>query len=65
METAIDALTHHRMVRPGKIEVVPCPAISEADPRYIIDAELCTECVEEGGSRCVPVCPVECIDALA
>jgi ferredoxin len=40
-----------------------CPrgAISEGDPHYTIDADKCTECVEEGTSLCVAVCPVECI----
>ena len=41
-----------------------CPneAISEGDDVYIIDWEMCTECVgwyEE--PQCVEVCPVECI----
>ncbi len=41
-----------------------CPnhAISQTDETYVIDPELCTECVgyfEE--SQCVSVCPVECI----
>jgi len=41
-----------------------CPnhAISQTDETYVIDPELCTECVgyfEE--SQCVRVCPVECI----
>ncbi len=40
-----------------------CPreAISEGEERYVIDEKKCTECVEEGGSKCVPVCPVDCI----
>jgi len=40
-----------------------CPrtAIHQGDPHYYIDAEACTECEEEGGSKCIPVCPVECI----
>ena len=41
-----------------------CPneAISEGPEIYVIDAQKCTECVghyEE--SRCVEVCPVDCI----
>jgi ferredoxin len=40
-----------------------CPndAISEGDPIYTIDPELCTEC--EGHfdePQCVAVCPVDC-----
>jgi ferredoxin len=40
-----------------------CPrgAISAGDPHYKIDPKLCTECVEEGGSQCASLCPVECI----
>ncbi len=41
-----------------------CPrgAISAGDPIYIIDAQKCTECAgEEGGPKCVAVCPVDCI----
>jgi ferredoxin len=36
-------------------------AIYEDDPHYMIDAEKCTECEEEGGSLCIKVCPVDCI----
>ncbi len=44
--------------------VPECPndAISEDDPIYIIDPNLCTECVgffEE--PQCIEVCPVDCI----
>jgi ferredoxin len=42
-----------------------CPqgAISEGDPVYVIDPDLCNECEDvEGGSQCVAVCPVECIE---
>ena len=28
---------------------------------FEIDADLCTECVEEGEPQCVPVCPGDCI----
>lgn len=41
-----------------------CPntAISEGDI-YVIDPEKCNECEGiEGGSRCVAICPVECIE---
>ena len=40
-----------------------CPqtAITEGDI-YVIDPEKCNECEGvEGGSRCVAVCPVDCI----
>lgn len=40
-----------------------CPreAIKEGDERYEIITDKCTECADEGGSQCVPVCPVDCI----
>ena len=40
-----------------------CPreAIAEGDERYVIDAAKCTECSDEGESKCIPVCPVDCI----
>jgi ferredoxin len=40
-----------------------CPrsAITEGDNIYIIDAEKCTECKDEGDSQCVLACPVDCI----
>jgi ferredoxin len=41
-----------------------CPqsAISEGDI-YVIDPATCNECEGiEGGSRCVAVCPVDCIE---
>ena len=46
------------------VEECPREAIHEADPHYVIDAAKCTECEEEGGSQCVPVCPVDCIVKL-
>ena len=41
-----------------------CPnqAISEGDPVYVINAEVCTECVGHfTESQCSSVCPVDCI----
>ena len=41
-----------------------CPneAISEGDDIYVIDPDLCTECVGHFDQpQCVEVCPVECI----
>lgn len=40
-----------------------CPneAISEAEDIYIIDPELCTECVgHHDEEQCAAVCPVDC-----
>ncbi len=40
-----------------------CPneAISEGDPTYVINADLCTECVGfHEKEACQAVCPVEC-----
>lgn len=40
-----------------------CPnkAISEGDPIYIINPDLCTECVGAVDSpQCASVCPVDC-----
>ena len=40
-----------------------CPneAISEGDDIYVIDPDLCTECVGfHGDEACQSVCPVEC-----
>ena len=44
------------------VDECPNEAISEGPEIYVIDAQKCTECVghyEE--SRCVEVCPVDCI----
>jgi len=44
--------------------VPECPneAISEGDPIYIIDPNLCTECVGFFDEpQCIEVCPVDCI----
>lgn len=41
-----------------------CPngAISQGEEIYVIDPDLCTECVGHfEKSQCVEVCPVECI----
>jgi ferredoxin len=41
-----------------------CPngAISQGDEIYVIDPDLCTECVGHYyTSQCVEVCPVDCI----
>lgn len=41
-----------------------CPngAISEGDDLYVIDPNLCTECVGFADApQCVDVCPVDCI----
>lgn len=43
-----------------------CPnhAITEGDPIYVIDPDICTECVGYyNESQCVNVCPVEAIVA--
>ncbi len=40
----------------------PTGAIEEADPIYIIDPDICTECVGYYDEpSCIAVCPVECI----
>ena len=42
-----------------------CPnaAISQGEDIYIINPDLCTECVGHHGlPQCVEVCPVDCID---
>jgi len=40
----------------------PTQAISESDTLYVIDANVCVECVGHADSpQCVSVCPVECI----
>lgn len=43
-----------------------CPraAISEGDI-YSIDSAKCTECVDDGGPKCQPVCPVDAISKKA
>jgi ferredoxin len=42
-----------------------CPneAISEGDPVYVINPELCTECVGYYDEpQCISVCPVDCVE---
>lgn len=42
-----------------------CPngAISQGEEIYVIDPNLCTECVGHHDTpQCVEVCPVDCID---
>jgi len=42
-----------------------CPngAISQGDDIYVIDPNLCTECVGHHDTpQCMEVCPVDCID---
>ena len=42
-----------------------CPngAITQGDEIYIIDPELCTECVGHHDTpQCIEVCPVDCIE---
>ena len=44
------------------VDECPTEAISEADPIYIIDSDMCTECVGFYDSpSCVNVCPVDSI----
>ncbi len=38
------------------MEACPAEAISEGDPKYIIDAETCTDC-----GACVDECPADAI----
>jgi ferredoxin len=40
----------------------PVDAISEGDTQYVIDLDVCVECVGyHETSQCVEVCPVDCI----
>ena len=41
----------------GDVEVVKV----EGDKIFVIEEAKCTECKEEGGPKCIPVCPVDCI----
>jgi len=41
-----------------------CPndAISEGDPKYVVDPDACTECLGfYADQQCINVCPVDCI----
>ena len=38
------------------VEACPVEAISEGDPKYVIDADECTDC-----GACAAECPVEAI----
>jgi ferredoxin len=43
-------------------EECPNTAIEEGDPIYIIESDLCTECVGSFDEpQCIEVCPVDCI----
>ena len=42
--------------------VCPNDAISEGDDIYVIDPDLCTECVGHFDEpQCVVICPIDCI----
>ena len=44
------------------VEECPNEAISEADPMYVIDPNLCTECVGfYDEPQCVNICPTDAI----
>jgi len=44
------------------VPVCPNKAITAANPYYVIDALLCTECVgAEDEPQCMLVCPADCI----
>ena len=40
------------------MDVCPVEAISEGDPKYVIDPEICTDC-----GACVDECPVSAISS--
>jgi ferredoxin len=43
-------------------EECPNGAIEEGDPIYLIESDLCTECVGSFDEpQCIEVCPVDCI----
>lgn len=43
----------------------PTKAITEGDEIFLIDADLCVECVGHFDSpKCIEVCPVDCIHKL-
>ena len=41
----------------------PCGAISKAGDVYVVDAEICCDCVTTGGCVGVEICPTEAIVA--
>ncbi len=44
------------------VEVCPTIAIMASDPIYVVDSEICCECVGfKEKSACVEVCPVDAI----
>lgn len=43
------------------VEVCRFDAIHEGETHFEIDPLTCTECEDEGGSKCAEVCPSECI----
>ncbi len=43
----------------------PCGAISKAGEVYVVDPEVCTDCVTTGGCVGVEICPTEAIVASA
>jgi len=46
------------------VAVCPNDAISQGDPIYIINPNLCTECVGVSAEpQCALLCPVDCIIA--
>ncbi|RLA72070.1 MAG: ferredoxin [Epsilonproteobacteria bacterium] len=43
-------------------EECPNTAIEEGDPIYLIESDMCTECVGNFDEpQCIEVCPVDCI----
>ena len=44
------------------VDECPNGAIEEGDPIYLIESDLCTECVGSFDEpQCIEVCPVDCI----
>jgi ferredoxin len=43
----------------------PCGAISRADEVYVVDPEMCGDCVATGGCVGIAICPTEAIIAAA
>ena len=39
----------------------PCGAISKADDVYVVDPDMCGDCVATGGCVGVEICPTEAI----